>query len=64
MELSGWIASLAFLLTVPASIWLAFEGHNVGFYTYGFIPIAFGLLTAVVFGMLLLVVLPRLNRDW
>lgn len=64
MEVRGWIASLAFLLAVPATIWLAYEGHNLGFYAYGFIPIAFGIVAAILFGILLVVVLPKLNKDW
>ena len=62
MEVSGWLASLAFLLAVPASIWLSLEGHYAGLYEYGFVPVVFGLITTVVFGLLLVVVLPMLNR--
>lgn len=64
MEGSGWVASLTFLLAVPASIWLAFEGHYVGMYSYRFIPIAFGLIVGALLALLLLVVLPALNKDW
>lgn len=64
MDVSGWVASLVFLLAVPVSIWLSFEGHYLGFYAYGFVPIVFGIIVAGLFAVLLLVVLPALNDEW
>jgi len=65
MGTTGWIATLTFLLAVPLGIWLSFEGHSFGLYAYSFIPIAFGIIVVLLFGVLLLVVLPKLNdRGW
>jgi ABC-type microcin C transport system permease subunit YejB len=62
---TGWVATLTFLLAVPVSIWLSFQGHYLGIYSYGFVPIAFGIIVAVLFGVLLVVVFPKLNeRGW
>lgn len=62
MGTTGWVATLTFLLAVPVSIWLSFEGHYLGLYSYGLIPIAFGVIVSSLLGVLLFVVLPKLNR--
>lgn len=55
------MASAGFLLLVPAAIWLAYVGHDIGLYPQLLIPIAFGVLVAIGAGSLFLL-LPLLRR--
>lgn len=60
MQYSQLLAVLAFLGFVPGAIWLAYAGHDAGYYPYSAVPIAFGL--AFVVGIAaLFAVLPRLR---
>lgn len=61
MNLGKLVASLTFLLGVPLSIWLAYVGHWRGLYGAGLVPIAMGVIVAVLFGTLLFGVLPAMN---
>lgn len=61
MNLRGWVASLTFLGGVPLGIWLAYEGHWRGLYSYGAIPLAFAVVVGVLFVVVLFGVLPRLD---
>lgn len=65
-RISGALAALSFLLGVPATIWLAFVGHDRGLYSYNAIPVAFGLIFAVVLVALfaLLPAIRRLENAW
>ena len=47
MRPSQLLAALAFLSVVPASVYLAFVGHDAGLYPYGAVPIAFGVIFAL-----------------
>lgn len=61
LDLSRWVATAGFLLLVPVAIWLAYRGSDHGFYSYYFVPIAFGVFLAI--GLVgLFVVLPRLRQ--
>lgn len=65
MAISRWLATLSLLLAVPLSILAALEGYSRGFYGYAVVPFAFGAIVVAVFGLLLLVVLPKLDeRGW
>ena len=62
MDATRWVASLTFLAGVPLAIWLAFVGHWRGLYGYSLIPVAFGVVAGILFGVLLFGLLPALNR--
>lgn len=60
MRPSQALAGLAFLALVPLAIWVSYLGYERGLYPYLAVPIAFGVVVAVVV-VALFVALPRLR---
>ncbi len=61
MDYSSAVAVAVFLGLVPAAIWVAFAGHDAGFYPRLAVPVVFGVLFAVAIAGTF-VVLPVIRR--
>lgn len=55
MSLSRWLAAGTFIVSVPGGIAITYVGYLLGYYTYGTIPIAFGIIFLLVIVMVFVV---------